>query len=424
MMSVRRCADRCLSWSRHAHHLNLSRHQRAVPSLIASRDLLSASASIVPGRSSQYRLNHDETSNLGTQVTIDITNKQYSKDDEDDGDESAENIYVTSYSTTGLKLSNKFAVVGPCILFPRTVLSWNVASARDITPESLTLFSLLEPRLDVLVIGIGDGSIKPPDTPALVTYCKRLGINVEILNTEEACSTFNFLNGERRYVAAAIVPPKDVSLFSPEYFLHDDFATKDDIMEQSLPYDPSNPKNWYLNPDGINDNNYDKNMTRIWAGHGLVTRRDAAEMRHTEEEMREEIDAMEDRFTPDGEKVITDLDKQAKEAIEKDYEEYERTGEISLRLQLHLNTKDKPTSHVEENLPILEPLEEYREIKWHGLDKSRRFRKKFDKLYDVGQDEVDYEEEGRKLAAEEKMTLLGEEDTGDHKPRLIEEGGK
>ena len=40
-----------------------------------------------------------------------------------------------------------------------------MASARDITPESLTLFSLLEPRLDVLVIGIGDGSIKPPDTP-------------------------------------------------------------------------------------------------------------------------------------------------------------------------------------------------------------------------------------------------------------------
>ena len=76
-MSVRRCADRCLSWSRHAHHLNLSRHQRAVPSLIASRDLLSASASIVPGRSSQYRLNHDETSNLGTQVSCSMSIMQF-----------------------------------------------------------------------------------------------------------------------------------------------------------------------------------------------------------------------------------------------------------------------------------------------------------------------------------------------------------
>ena len=34
-----------------------------------------------------------------------------------------------------------------------------------------------------------------------------------------------------------------------------------------------------------------------------ITKRDAAEMRYTEAKMKDEIEAMEDRYTPDGEKV-------------------------------------------------------------------------------------------------------------------------
>lgn len=47
---------------------------------------------------------------------------------------------------------------GPIAVFPKTVLSWRVASVDDITPESLELFFLLQPKLDILVIGVGDQS--------------------------------------------------------------------------------------------------------------------------------------------------------------------------------------------------------------------------------------------------------------------------
>ena len=86
------------------------------------------------------------------------TKEEVADEGGDDDDEAAANIYVTSFSSTGFKLSNTYGVVGPCILFPRTILSWNVANAKDITPESLTLFSLLEPKLDVLVLGIGQST--------------------------------------------------------------------------------------------------------------------------------------------------------------------------------------------------------------------------------------------------------------------------
>lgn len=37
-------------------------------------------------------------------------------------------------------------------------------------------------------------------------------INVEVLSTEQACATFNFLNAEGRMVAGAILPPIHVSI--------------------------------------------------------------------------------------------------------------------------------------------------------------------------------------------------------------------
>jgi NADH dehydrogenase [ubiquinone] 1 alpha subcomplex assembly factor 3 len=32
-------------------------------------------------------------------------------------------------------------------------------------------------------------------------------ISIEVLTTEQACATFNFLNAENRYIAGALIPP-------------------------------------------------------------------------------------------------------------------------------------------------------------------------------------------------------------------------
>lgn len=45
---------------------------------------------------------------------------------------------------------------GPIAIFPKTVLSWRVRSVDDISSESLELFFLLQPKLDILIIGVGD----------------------------------------------------------------------------------------------------------------------------------------------------------------------------------------------------------------------------------------------------------------------------
>ncbi|XP_059482885.1 NADH dehydrogenase [ubiquinone] 1 alpha subcomplex assembly factor 3 [Neocloeon triangulifer] len=129
------------------------------------------------------------------------TTVSFSNEDSDVG------LLVDSYSQIGFRLSNGVFVVGPVALFPRSVLSWNVAGMDDITPKSLQLFFSLDPKIDILVLGMGDEKILDH---RLMKEIKRLGLNVEALPTDRACATFNFLNSEFRYVAAALIPPENV----------------------------------------------------------------------------------------------------------------------------------------------------------------------------------------------------------------------
>lgn len=119
-------------------------------------------------------------------------------------------LLVDSYSTAGFRLNNGLFVVGPVALFPRSVLQWRVRSSLDITKESLSLFTLLEPKLDVLVIGFGDRGVSGRLDMELMLYLRRKKISVEMHPTSTACTTFNFLNVEDRSVAAAMIPPTHV----------------------------------------------------------------------------------------------------------------------------------------------------------------------------------------------------------------------
>jgi len=113
--------------------------------------------------------------------------------------------YIEAYSIYGFKLASGFRILGPCALFPKAVLHWGVASAAKITEDHLSLFCMLEPTPDILVIGKGDWDA--PVNTDIIKYLKGKGINTEILPTEQACAMFNFLNSERRVVAAGLIPP-------------------------------------------------------------------------------------------------------------------------------------------------------------------------------------------------------------------------
>uniref|UniRef100_A0A6G5AD50 NADH dehydrogenase [ubiquinone] 1 alpha subcomplex assembly factor 3 n=1 Tax=Rhipicephalus microplus TaxID=6941 RepID=A0A6G5AD50_RHIMP len=98
---------------------------------------------------------------------------------------------------------------GPIALFPKSVLQWKVKSPDDITKEAFSLFTLLEPKIDVLVIGLGDSG-ETLDL-SLIQYLRKRRIGVEVHPTSVACPTFNFLNVEDRNVAAAMIPPRRVA---------------------------------------------------------------------------------------------------------------------------------------------------------------------------------------------------------------------
>ncbi|KAK3855103.1 hypothetical protein Pcinc_038479 [Petrolisthes cinctipes] len=119
-------------------------------------------------------------------------------------------LMVDSFSQSGFRLNNGMMVIGPMAIFPKTVLSWRVNSSYDINEDSLSLFYLLEPKIDLLIIGIGDKG-STVDTK-VIQFMKNKGINIELMPTESACTTFNFLNQEGRYVAGALIPPISLSI--------------------------------------------------------------------------------------------------------------------------------------------------------------------------------------------------------------------
>lgn len=128
-----------------------------------------------------------------------------------------ESLLIDSYSVKGFRLNNDMKCFGPIIIFPDAVLGWKVRGPQDITVESLTLFRLLDPKPELIVLGVGESS-KAFD-PRQFLLLRKAGFNVEAMPTEHAVSTYNYLCAEERLVAAALIPPDKVS-FINEYDLH------------------------------------------------------------------------------------------------------------------------------------------------------------------------------------------------------------
>ncbi|XP_067628472.1 NADH dehydrogenase [ubiquinone] 1 alpha subcomplex assembly factor 3 isoform X2 [Eurosta solidaginis] len=120
-------------------------------------------------------------------------------------------LMITGFSQYGFRLNNDMTIIGPMAIFPRSVLSWNVNSFDDINEDSLRFFCTLEPKIDILIIGIGDQPVSHGLSKVIIEFMKKHKINVEILRTEQACATFNFLNAESRMVASALIPPLHIS---------------------------------------------------------------------------------------------------------------------------------------------------------------------------------------------------------------------
>ncbi|CAH1104166.1 unnamed protein product [Psylliodes chrysocephalus] len=133
-------------------------------------------------------------------------------------------LMIDGYSQVGFRLNNDFTVLGSMVIFPRSVLSWNVNDVSEITEESFSLFAVIEPKIDILVLGVGDKLDNFNFYIKILPFTRKYKMALEVLPTEQACATFNFLNSEGRNVAGAMIPPKTLN------------ANEDDELRSKMRY--------------------------------------------------------------------------------------------------------------------------------------------------------------------------------------------
>lgn len=106
----------------------------------------------------------------------------------------------------GFTLSDASLLLGPIAVLNGTFFSWNVGSANDINEETLSLFTVLYPVLDILVLGL-ETKCEYSRIREIKEILRKHNIKSEISEVQQACGIYNFLANDGRYVAAGLIPP-------------------------------------------------------------------------------------------------------------------------------------------------------------------------------------------------------------------------
>ena len=109
---------------------------------------------------------------------------------------------ITGYRSGGFRVGSTWHE-GHVLLLPEAVLAWPVASAAEVTLESLNALETIDPPAESLLLGLGP---KAPLMPfALRRALADWGLSAEARPTPSACRTFNLLLAEERRVVAALI---------------------------------------------------------------------------------------------------------------------------------------------------------------------------------------------------------------------------
>ncbi|XP_065853753.1 uncharacterized protein [Euphorbia lathyris] len=107
------------------------------------------------------------------------------------------------YTDTGFKV-NGVDYEGSLLCVGNLLLSWSPKNFSQITPESLSIFQIMRPIPEILIIGSGR-YIQHVD-PEIRRFVRSTGMKLETVDSRNAASTYNILNEEGRIVAAALLP--------------------------------------------------------------------------------------------------------------------------------------------------------------------------------------------------------------------------
>lgn len=92
-------------------------------------------------------------------------------------------VGIRTISRIGFRLFDGSFLYGPIAVFPKAALSWRVLSPDHINEESIEFFTLLEPKLDVLIVGVGDRQNIDPVRARITRLLSKHRIGLEIMDT-------------------------------------------------------------------------------------------------------------------------------------------------------------------------------------------------------------------------------------------------
>jgi len=115
-------------------------------------------------------------------------------------------LQVRNVSESGIELKDGLVYASACILFGGQSFVWRVPAQPWVewSSEAFEIFSVVSPKPELLLLGTGKSLLLPP--PSIREYLRKAGISMDVMDTRNACSTFNLLSEEGRKVAAALLP--------------------------------------------------------------------------------------------------------------------------------------------------------------------------------------------------------------------------
>lgn len=96
--------------------------------------------------------------------------------------------------------------MGPIVIFDGMILSWNIGSAKDINEATLSLFTIVHPALELIVLGL-ETNYEYKRILEIKKVLLKYNIRSEVVPVRQACGIYNFLINDGRYIAAGLIPP-------------------------------------------------------------------------------------------------------------------------------------------------------------------------------------------------------------------------
>ncbi|EPS92896.1 hypothetical protein FOMPIDRAFT_47037 [Fomitopsis schrenkii] len=115
-------------------------------------------------------------------------------------------VQVKTITNEGIELADGLILPGASIFLDGKVFLWEVPETRweGWDKKHFEIFDVVVPKPELLIIGTGRRVAFVP--PKLRQYLTSLGIQTDVMDTWNACSTYNLLAEEGRQVAAALLP--------------------------------------------------------------------------------------------------------------------------------------------------------------------------------------------------------------------------